>query len=613
MADKFLKADILNSFQGGKNLMFEADEIEITQARECINANPRLKLGIQPRDGYAVDGSFSTATTPIKSANTFTTKNGLERPWRASGTILEYRNPYLTTPDWKTLQTGFTSGKIFGFASGDSKEYMANGVEVIRAWSGACSTFDKASSDATHIALNAQGVLTTAALLGFSSSGTVVINGTEYVYSAISGLLLTVTVDPTGQIDGEDVAETPDTTGFTSAPLGNILLIKDSRLCVAGVPDNENSVYGSKIGNVRSFAFSSPAVADDGFVVKFWGKPITALGDKGDYIAVMKKDGAKKIGFAQLRAASGDSILTVPKLDGIFDGEGLGAINMKGTIQSNLDFVFTSKEVGVRRITRIGDAQIDTPNSMMENIEDEFDTYDQTDPALGLLKQQIHLALRSSNKLSGNDLIIIKDQRTGFIGDYKGINASCFFVLDGELYYGDSFTKNCYKLYTGEYSDYDGTNYLPYMFVWKGKKLHFGYPEYFKKLGYLYIEGFITPNTDAELQLIFDTESGVESITKHIVGTDKYVYQVPANPLGYDPLGSTGLTSVEDRNLPAGARRFRRMFTSTDLSVKDWFEMQFRLKTDQDGGFIRLTKIRPFVEVSDISATKTNRILNNIT
>lgn len=618
--NKFVRANIIANFTGGKNTVFEADELAVTESRKCINVNPNLKRGIQPRKGIAIDGTFSTTATPITSAHTFTNQYGNERPLRASGTIVEYRNPFVTTPDWFTLETGFTSGKIFGFVNGDTNEYFCNGVEVIRRWTGAVAKVDLANTTDTILAFDSEtenGItLNTAEKLGFSATGSVIIyaNGvyTVKTYTGRSGLTLTGLsgLNALTIADNDPVAEAPITTGFTSAPIGNILLIKDSRLLVAGVSGNENSVYGSKVGNVRDFSFSTPAAADDGFVVKFWGKPITALGDKGDYIAVMKKDGAKKLGFTTIRSASADTILTVPKLDGLYDAPNLGAVNMKSTLQSNLDFVFTSKETGLRRITRLGNDAIDKPDSLTSDIEDEFIDYDLSDAACGLRKQQIHLALRSSSDLTGNDTIILKDQRTGFIGDYKGINASCFYQYNNQLYCGDAFTKNCWQMYTDDYADFDGTDYFSYIFLWLSGQLNFGYPDYLKKLGFIYIEGYITPNTTADFEMIFETESGTQSIVKQLEGTADYVYKSPGKVLGLNKLGEKGLADSDDEDLPPGSRKFRKMFTEDDYGEIDWFTLQLLISTDADGSYIRITKIRPFIQLLPIDKVKNNSIIN---
>jgi hypothetical protein len=620
MSDKFLQTNLIANFTGGKNSIFESDEIDITEARQCINANLGRKLGIQPREGSTCDGAFSTTNNPIKNAHTFTTKNGLERPIRNSGTILEYRNPYISTPDWLTLDTGYTTGKIFGFVDGDTVCYMANGVETLRRWTGAVARFDLATSTSNVIGLKSEtdGELTlnTAALLGFTTSGSVIINGNTYTYTGISGLTLTgVNTTPVGEADGAGVAEKPISTGFTSAPYGNILLIFNQRLLVSGDPTNPNIIYGSKIANAYDFSFSSPAVADDGFVVKFWGKPITALGSKGDYVAVMKEDGGKKLSFTKIGnpAASSTSVLTVPVLDDLFEGNGQGAVNQKSTVPLDYDFLFVSRQLGLRRISRADGNDVDKPESMTEKIEDDFIDYDLTDVCAGAYKQQVHLGLRSNSDLSGNNLVIIKDTRNNFIGTYNGINASCFYIFNNKLYSGDSFTKNCWQLYNGEYADYDGTDYFDYTFRWRSKFFHYDYPENFKQIGFIWLEGYILPSTEAKFRLNTLSEVGLTTIEVPINGTDSYVQKTNISAMGNKKLGDIALTAGIESDLPSGTRRFFRMITPEkfDLLQHHWLKIQYELETNKAGSFIRLTKIRPFIYLLPIDQTKTNNILTS--
>jgi len=615
MPDKFIKSTIIADFRGGKNIIEESDEIEATEARQVINANLDRNRGVQPRKGIKIDGAFSTTSNPVNSAHTFTTKNGDERTVRSTGTILEYKNTYITTPAWLTLETGYTTSKIFGLVDGDTKGYFCNGVETIRQWSLAIGVFDKDNSATAIIALNAQGDLDSAAKLGFTATGTAVIAGNLYTYTGRSGLTLTgVNTTPLGETDGAGVAEVPVSTGFTTAPLGNILLIRDSRLLMAGVADNENALYGSKIGNVLDFSFSTPALADDGFVVKFWGKPITALGNMVSYVAVMKKDGSKRLSFTKLQSST-DTILTVPKLDNGFDGEGLGAVNMKGTIQLNYDFLFTSKEVGLRKMSRALGDDIDKPESLTEKIETDFEDYDLSDVATDVFKEQIHIALKSSSNPSGNEVVVLKDTRTGFIGTYLGINASCWFHRDNKLFCGDSFTKNCWQLYSDDYSDFDGTNYYDYLFRWRSKFFHYGLPEHLKELGFVWLEGYILPNTTAKFKMNFKTENGIETIIKEIKGTDPYVFISPSSAFGRRKFGEIALAAGEDFDLPSGARFFQVMITPETLELTDtkWLQVQFELEHSKAGDYAKLTKLRPFINVLPIEETKTNKILANIT
>ena len=623
--DKFLKADLISNYTGGKNTVEEADELDITEARQCLNVNLKRQRGVQPREGATVLGTYSTTANPVKSSETMQHPYGGERPIRSSGTVTEALNEFLATPDYVTLETGFTTGQVFGFANGDKHLYMCNGVEIIRKWTGATAIVDGDNLADTILTFqevtdNRGTVLDSAAKLGFTSTGGTVIfaDGTTKTYSGISGLTLTGLTGLTALslADGASVVEVPISSGFTSAPIGNILLVKDARLMVSGVKTTPTILYGSKIGDATNFGFSSPAVADDGFALNFWGHIISSLADRATNLDVMSENGSQKLSFTKLTSSS-DTVLTVPAIDGhTFKGYALGAISQKSTLGLNFDTIFTSKEIGLRRLSRAVADEVDKPESLTGNIEDDFKDYELDDPAIGTINQQIHLALKSSDKLGGNNTMILKDMRSGFIGTFEGLNASSFFNYDNKLYYGDSYTKNCWEMYNGEYSDYNGTDYFDYIFRWRSKMFNYGVPEHFKELGYVWIEGYILPSTTATFTAYLETDDGItEVLLATIKGTDAYVRKTSSSAFGLTKFGESGLAAGKEPDLPSGARKFYRIITQSklDLLRTKWLKLQFELETYEAGSFIRLTKIRPLVFVHPIDKTKHNNLLNNTT
>lgn len=620
MPDHFLSTTILANFTGGKNIVEEADEIEASEARQCLNANPERQRGIQNREGATIFGSYSTTANPIKSAETMQHPYGGERPVRSSGTILECYNEFTATPDWVTLDSSFTTGQVFGFANGDKHLYMCNGVEIIRKWTGATSIVASATDTVLtlqSITDNQGAVLDSATKQGFSATGTVIFSdGTTKTYSGISGLTLTGMSGLTalGLTSGDSVVEVPISTGFTSAPLGNILFIKDARLMIAGVVTNPTILYGSKIGNATDYGFSTPAVADDGFAINFWGHIITAIADRGAKIDVMSNNGSQALAFTTLRSST-DTVLTVPKLDGhTFKGSYLGAVSQKSTLGLNFESIFTSSKYGLRMLSRAEGDEVDKPDSLTEEIETDFDTYKLDDPAVGSVSQQIHLALKSSDKLGGNNIMVVKDMRNGWIGTFQGLNASSFFNYDGKLYYGDSYTKNTWQLYNGEYGDYNGTDYFDYIFRWRSKSFHYGFPSHFKSMGYVWVEGYILPSTEADLNVYLENEEGISKVKlATLKGTDPYVRTTSSSAFGMNKFGEYSLAPGLETDLPSGARRFYRMITGTDIELMNtkWLKAQFELETGNSGDFIRLTKIQPLVVVLPIDRSKTNSILNN--
>jgi len=78
--------------------------------------------------------------------------------------------------------------------------------------------------------------------------------------------------------------------------------------------------------------------------------------------------------------------LTVPAIDGhTFKGYALGAISQKSTLGLNFDTIFTSKEIGLRRLSRAVADEVDKPESLTGNIEDDFKQSGCTSLKLGII------------------------------------------------------------------------------------------------------------------------------------------------------------------------------------------------------------------------------------
>lgn len=171
-------------------------------------------------------------------------------------------------------------------------------------------------------------------------------------------------------------------------------------------------------------------------------------------------------------------------------------------------------------------------------------------------------------------------------------------------------------MYNEEYSDFNGTDYFDYIFRWRSKMFNYGFPEYFKELGYVWIEGYILPSTTADFSAYLETETGItEVLLAEIKGTDNYVRKISSSAFGLNKFGESGLAAGKEPDLPSGARKFYRIITPSKLDIMrtKWLKCQFELETYEAGSFIRLTKLRPFIFVHQIDKTKSNSLLNNMT
>lgn len=103
---------------------------------------------IAPAKGAEIFGAVDTSAVPVKSAYNFKLAEGTERPVRSSGTVLEYYHS--GTAAWENLNTGYTSGLLFGFKEYNEGEewqsylYFCNDIDPYSRWTGAITQLNGA-------------------------------------------------------------------------------------------------------------------------------------------------------------------------------------------------------------------------------------------------------------------------------------------------------------------------------------------------------------------------------------------------------------------------------------------------------------------------------------
>lgn len=215
-----MKYIITDDFSAGYLAKRDATQIP-SGALIASSQNVRITDGdrVGCRPGSVIDGSSSTATTPIMSMHTFKKRDGTEIPMRSYGTVLEYRHPTLGT--WQNLMTGLTSGLVFGYADHNintefiEKVYFCNAVDPYTRWTGAYTqlngalaggeatiTVDSVLQDQVYYSGTASGGSTTTATISPGTWGTNLWNS-FYIYvtsGANSGKISKISATTSTQI-----------------------------------------------------------------------------------------------------------------------------------------------------------------------------------------------------------------------------------------------------------------------------------------------------------------------------------------------------------------------------------------------------------------------------
>ena len=255
MANKFVNIANL----GGLITNMPADKIPDRNSSDCANMDFSLGGMIQTNKGFDPYGNqieepggcvrfwlYKKNFGTLKRVKMLLTDNGTTQTlkWFNTANVSDNSDGY-----WEILKTGLTTGTILdkAVANGDggskvNKIIMGNGVDNMMVWNGATGTV--ASVTTNSIVLNEilQGE-------GFDTAGKVIINGTDYTYTGVSGSTFTgVTPDPTGMVVNTGVAQKVDTDILTE----HIMLNKSTIAFVHNQPGSNDTITDSANGFVSA-------------------------------------------------------------------------------------------------------------------------------------------------------------------------------------------------------------------------------------------------------------------------------------------------------------------------------------------------------------------------
>ena len=426
--------------------------------------------------------------------------------------------------------------------------WWCNGTENMTLWIKVIGSV--ASNTATTITLNE-----TPSTQGFSS-GTVIVDGTEYTYTGINdgnkqltGLSGLPTFDA-----NEGVAQAADDSTHSGLTKYNILHTADARMWGART-DGITLAY-SKVGDATDWtAGTTPSSAGSIDLVEGKG-PITGISSLGgnaidENVIVFKRD---------LRALYvleyPSSTTRTERLKPIGNS---GASNPRGLAKEGETIFYITRKGGVKSIS-------------LSKLSNGFDFDDITDiirPTLenGVFneasleyfekKRTLLLSYKKDSDSTANDSVVgvelVKDPE---LGQYKTITTMDWFVGDwfeygDEMYFGGSFEPNCFKSFDG-YSK-DGN---PFQSIFTLGRLNFDIPFVKKEVPYMMITGWIATGTEIDLELQYNYRGIMATFESSIPGTNPSGYKYIIEPvynligsfeLGTEPIGGT-LDDIDELN-----------------------------------------------------------------
>ena len=530
--------------------------------------------------GYTLDGATSsTIDSGILSNFDFTNFKGDVRNLRAGFLTsagndgkLQYR--YVTgtnTVNWIDLKTGLTNVRLSYTTWWDTVSspnvrqcLWVDGSANIYSWNGAVTTV----ASATATTVTKQGT-NTWAQEGFSATGSISINGTDYTYTGgtltttLTGLSVDLSATPAGTVTHQSVVTT---SSFTSMPLTSLTVIGTGRKNAVYVGSNTSSqVYmsTSKLGvSFSDFSYSSPRLSNEGFYLTLSGSPTVFIAqedrsstDMHDmYISYGHDSWSMVVSKSTVTFTSdGSATNTTETIDVIplkvAPLQGAKSERLAGKMKNEIMFVGndgTANFLGYQSYQYVP-AIVDFSFPII----DDMNSYDFTDASIFYHKNYVYIAIPKAGVVRIYNMTDQTKQYTSFTRDMEDVTQqpwfwespitypiAGFYVVNGELYGHSYTTSESYKLFTtGSFNGQDIDANATFAYDDKGDRTQS------KGSDELWAEGYIAQNTKLNATVTGDLDTSAESQTVVIDGANsQYVaYGAGAHSLGKNNLGTNPL------------------------------------------------------------------------
>lgn len=520
---------------------------------------------IEARGGYTLDGAANATSNPIVSSFVWKTHRGVEIPLRSYDDELEFRTDITGTVTWHRLADswaaiGFNFDTVWDDTEKQDIMLFVNGDSNIYDWSGGIATF--ASATASTITL--EGTLTWAER-GFLTNGSrsVIIEGTAYTYTGGENTttLTGVSPDPSaaGHTVGAIVHQSIRTnTDKPDANFDNDLIkVLNNQVFVGDL--NDRQIYVSKNTDFTDFTFTSPRIPGDGALITL-DEPPTGFVVQEDSMYI--SSGSSRWMRVELRLGSGleNEELLIPALKSHAQG-GAQSQSLIENIKNNI--VFVSFEPVLNELGRV--EQVDTPQSrsISDIIKAEFDIYDFTNGHIRFWRDKIYIALPSET------LVLIYDIEDGRWEAPQELPIRRLEIIDDVLYGHSSLVPETYKLFDGR-----DDNGAPIDARARFSYMNGGNRAWQKNFDEWFTEGYISPNTELTLKILFEFRGAEQQLEFTIDGSDEDTTfggeedaNLGVNPLGDTPFGDTG----ENQDIDIVPPKLRIINTTTK---RDYYEIQ---------------------------------------
>jgi hypothetical protein len=598
----------LKDFAGGLNTRIEVNKLNDNESPDLLNVTFDGAGSFQPRYGQELFGTRSSASGKIRT--TWTTQNirGEEMAIRQvdnnTTSWFEYYN--IQTAAWEILTDGYTTGYDFGHASYDYYTYYCSQKDFQRRWNGIAwrvstpSTITAGATSAIDLSTSA------ASALGFlSASGELMIDGEAVYYSSSSGVTLKGITFVSNHTSGCAIAQRPVSTvgyhplesdaGWVSAtsslPHGSMMYEMDAQMFVAGLSSslsawNGNVVLYSAVDEPKNYALSAkPACGGSARYPETLG-PITAINSFDDVLMVLKENTVRQLKFNSLADGTAGSLEIVARNE-VTSSPKTGAANNKSTVRVENSLVYVSPAGWVKSISKDGAGRF--VGELSVKIRPTVEGLNMLSAAATYFDGKYYLACAEGETII-NNVVYVWDYDFRAWTKFNNWNVGDWFTYNNELYYGACNEVATYKALTGFADDS-----LAYETYWTSKQMDFGIPNEEKRLNMVYVEGYITQNSELNVSAYFNNNTS-NPYKKSISGTGSYIDNTDEVTLIGGVVWGKGVYGGSSGGSAYNLNKFRVWLK---FAGQTFHVMQLKLGTSSPSYIYKVTNIVPYVQKID--------------
>ena len=534
--------------------------------RGSQNVYKRLSGTIATRPGLKLRGLADATTAGTKASWEWTTWDGRTLPVRINNNKFQVESDIVATGSyvWYTLLSGLATSfnrsifdAIWDTTTSKDSLVFVGGSSSLYSWSGGAALFVSGTVNTIVLDRNA----TTA---GFSTSGSVIINGNTYTYTGISGSTLTGSQNASAEAANSAVFETTIANSNTPASgfTNDFLKVISNQLYVGSY--TSRAIYFSKnsgASNWTSYSQSNPRLTGEGGIV-YLDNTAKGVGIRNGnaWIGSGTSDWWE-VSFAQI---SNNNILT-EQIKQIKKPTSINSAPLGHEFIDNIgdELICLCQDNQVRIIGQFADHFTTRYPTLSLEMKTEFSETDFTGGHLRCIGNLIQLTA----PLSGFDYM---HETREVIGSANNIvvekfwhppqvrNISRFAVIAGVTYGHSNAYPQLYKVWsTGQWYDDDPNGaQLPYTCTLLLKYRDHGRRQGKISFDKIFTEGYATANSNIQGAAYYDYQ-GSEALLTFDINTTSSPFrktfsgsQPPSlgdASLGDNPLGSGLVTTVGDQ------------------------------------------------------------------